>query len=74
MRILIPIVALLGLGCQLSPVVTTPEPGSGSSRYDDCRRASRDYCRDVLEVESDERDKCVAKRVYACIAGNASKE
>ena len=73
MRILLPLAALLGLACQLSPVVTTPsETSGGSSRYDDCRRASRDYCRDVLDTADDERDKCVAERVYRCIAGSGT--
>ncbi len=73
MRFLILLLALLGLACQLSPVVTTPaETGSSSGRYDDCRRASRDYCRDVLDTEDDERDKCVAERVYRCIAESGS--
>ena len=62
---------LLALGCQLSPVVTTPGD-AGSSRYGDCRRASRDYCEHVLAVSADEKDKCVAERVFECLTGERS--
>lgn len=60
----------LALGCQVSPVVTPPSE-AGSSRYDDCRRASRDFCRHVLAVADDEQDKCVAERVFECLTGGS---
>jgi hypothetical protein len=68
MRPTILLAALLGLACQLSPVVTTPTD-EGNSRYADCRRASRDYCKHVLAVDDDEKDECVAKRTFECLSG-----
>jgi hypothetical protein len=69
MRPTILLTVLLALGCQLSPTVTTRPSDEGGSRYGDCRRASRDYCRDVVEASDDERDKCVSQRVFECVSG-----
>ncbi len=60
--------ALLALACQVSPVVTPP---SRDSRYEDCRRASRDYCKHVLSVSDDEKDKCMAQRAFECLSGGS---
>ncbi len=70
MRLTLLLCALLALACQLSPVVTTPGD-ERSSRYSDCRRASRDYCKHVLSVSNDEKEKCVAERVFQCVAGES---
>jgi hypothetical protein len=68
MRRSILLASLLALACQISPVVT-PSSEEGNSRYSDCRRAARDYCRHVLAVSDDEQDKCVAKRAFECLSG-----
>jgi hypothetical protein len=67
MRLSILLATLLFLACQVSPVVTPPSD-EGNSRYSDCRRASRDYCKHVLAVSDDEKDKCVAERVFECLS------
>jgi hypothetical protein len=68
----IPILALLaalaGAGCQLSPVITTPEPRQ-SDRYDDCRRAAEEYCHHARKAPESEMDRCVADAVYSCVSG-----
>lgn len=56
--------ALAGLGCQISPVVN--EPLDGGSRYDDCRRAALDYCRDL--GQSSEGDTCISRATFECVS------
>jgi hypothetical protein len=60
--------ALLALGCTISPVVSDPREES-SDRYSDCRRAAKDYCREVVNTPSNEVDRCVADYAYRCISG-----
>lgn len=63
------LLALVALGCQISPVITDPEQG-GSGRYDDCRRAARNYCRDVMGAIEDEMQRCVSEHVFRCVSGS----
>ncbi len=71
-RILIICLAAVGLSCSISPVVTEPMRGE-DSRYRDCRRASRDYCEDVIGAASGEDSRsCVAKHTFECVAGPRS--
>ncbi len=68
------VLALLGLSCTVSPVITEPSThGGGSDRYDDCRRASQDYCREVLNTSDDEMKKCVANFTYECLTGGGGE-
>jgi len=53
--------------CSISPVFDTPTD-SMQGRYHDCRRASKDYCRDALGTSQDEMGKCVASATYKCVA------
>jgi hypothetical protein len=69
MKILLLLLALAGLSCQISPVITPTEEG-GSERYDDCRRAAKDYCRDVLGVAKEDTKECVSKATFECISGS----
>jgi hypothetical protein len=64
-------VAALGLGCQISPVVSTPEEGSRSSRYRDCKDAARAYCRDFRGASQEEMKKCVAEAAFKCTSGGS---
>jgi hypothetical protein len=68
MKLIALLIAVSGLACTVSPVITEPQNG-GSDRYSDCRRAARDYCRHVLEVEDDGMKRCVANSTYECLAG-----
>ena len=56
------------LGCSIDPVITAPDALS-SGRYDDCKRAARDFCRDVVGVGDAEERRCVSEHVYECVAG-----
>ena len=77
MKFIIPTVAgvalaaLLGLACQIKPVVTVPE--ERSDRYSDCRRVSKAYCREVVGAEDEELSRCVAKATYDCVSGRAPR-
>ena len=68
-RILIIVLAAVGLSCSISPVVTEPM-GRGDNRYSDCRRASRDYCENVIGTAGGEDSRsCVAKHTFECVSG-----
>ena len=61
--------ALLTLGCTFSPVLTGVPTGSQrSDLYDACRRAAKDYCRDVSATADDEMKACVARSTYECVS------
>ena len=70
MRILIPLLLASALGCQISPEVVTTDPSQTTGRYDDCRRAARDYCRYVVQASDAEKDRCVAEQAFACLRGS----
>ena len=57
--------ALVFLGCSLT--VPAGDSEERSSRYDDCRKASRDYCRDV--AKNDDHRTCVSKATFECVSG-----
>ena len=57
----------LALGCTLAPVVTVPE--SEGTDYDDCQRAARSYCEDVISANDRDSDECVAKYTFQCVSG-----
>jgi hypothetical protein len=59
--------AVLGLGCEISPVVSAQEPPSG--RFPDCERAAQSYCEFVIEAKARDMERCVADHLYQCIAG-----
>ncbi len=64
--------ALLALSCTISPVVTEPSlDGGRRDHYGACKRASKDYCREVLATAQDEMNKCVANFTYECLTGSA---
>ncbi len=66
------VLALLALSCTISPVVTEPSlDGGRRDHYGACRRASKDYCREVLATAQDEMKKCVANLTYECLTSGA---
>lgn len=60
------LLAPLAAGCEIAPVVTTPDPPS--TRYVDCERAADDYCEHVVEPRDRDMDRCVAEYKYKCVA------
>ena len=59
-------VCLLALGCEIAPIVSTPD--NPSTHYDDCRRAADDYCEHVVVPRVDEMDRCVAQYAFECVS------
>jgi len=57
-------------GCEISPVVTDPTQREPDP-YHACRRAARDYCKEVVQPSTAELDRCVADRAYRCLSGGA---
>ena len=57
----------LALGCRIAPVVSDTQVGT--SHYDDCEQAARDYCEHVVGARDRESDECVAKYTYQCVSG-----
>ncbi len=73
MKTFVLVLALVGLSCTLSPVITAPSLDGGErDRYHACKRASKDYCHEVLGTANDEMAKCVANFTYECLTGSAS--
>ncbi len=70
MRYLLLALVSVCLGCSIAPVVTDPGD-SAAGRYDDCRRAARDYCRDVVRPDDDAMKKCVSEATYRCMTGGS---
>ena len=68
MRFLIPLIALLGLACTISPVISDPGRGGGGGRYGGCRRAAEDYCRHVADSPPSETEACVARHTLECVS------
>ena len=66
-RIALLALASLSLACSIAPVVTEPS-GGGGGRYEDCRRASKDYCRDVVQPGDDRMKKCVSESTFKCVS------
>lgn len=70
-RTLLALVAALGAAaCQISPVVTDPNPPHSDDLYAQCREAARDYCRKVVGAADDELDRCVAEHAFRCVSGS----
>jgi len=63
-------IALCAAGCTISPVVTDPT-ARHSDRYSDCRRAAKEYCREVVNPSDDDEDRCVAEHAYRCTSGGS---
>jgi hypothetical protein len=71
MKLIVLLIALSGLACTVSPVITDPGSDGGSSeRYSGCKRAAKDYCRHVVEADEDEMDRCVANSTFECLSGS----
>lgn len=66
MRIWLLALCLPALGCEIAPVVSTPE--LPNTRYEDCRRAADDYCTYVVRPRVDEMQHCVAQHAYQCVS------
>ena len=60
---------VLALGCRIAPVVSDTQVGT--SNYDDCERASRNYCERVVRASDAELEDCVAKYTFQCISGSS---
>jgi hypothetical protein len=64
-------IALVSLGasaCSITPVVGEMPIPSGD-RYNQCRLAASDYCKDVKGAEDEELDRCISRATYECVAG-----
>ena len=59
----------LALGCTISPVVSDPQ--AGTSHYDDCEQAARNYCEQVVKAGDSDLEGCVAKYTFQCISGGS---
>jgi hypothetical protein len=59
----------LALGCRIAPVVSDTQ--LGTSKFDDCERASQNYCEQVVGATDAELEKCVAKYAFQCISGSS---
>jgi hypothetical protein len=68
MKLIALLIAVSGLACTVSPVITDPARGE-SDRYSDCRRAAKDYCRHVIDASESEMDRCVANSTFECLSG-----
>lgn len=58
------------LGCEISPVVTSPSDAPGV-RYSDCDRAAEEYCEHSVKAPSREMDACVAESRFKCLSSGA---
>jgi hypothetical protein len=68
--LVVAVVCLAAIGCEISPVVSSPEPTG--SRYSDCERAALAYCEDVIRARGTEMDACIAEHVYECVSSGAT--
>jgi len=68
MRVILIFLALMGLSCTISPVITDPAVGE-DDLYGACRRAAKEYCRQVVEVPETDMRKCVAQSTFDCVSG-----
>ncbi len=66
-------VSLVGLSCRISPVITAPDDGGGHQMYDDCRRAAKDYCRDVIGASKEDMKACVSQSTFECLSGRSGR-
>jgi hypothetical protein len=57
----------LALGCRIAPVVSDTQ--LGTSHYDDCEQAARNYCEHVIGASDADLEGCVAKYAFQCISG-----
>ena len=71
MRTLVIVLTLVCLSCRISPVITVPDEDVGGSRYSACKRAAKDYCRDVVGASSGEMKSCVSDSTFSCLSGGA---
>ena len=69
-RALLVAASIFAAACSIAPVVTDPTDGGFGSRYDDCRRAARNYCADFVQPAPDDMKKCVAEATFNCVSGN----
>jgi hypothetical protein len=73
MRLLILTLALASSACRIAPIIQDPViSGVGdrnSGRYEDCRTAARDYCKDVEGASGEALKRCVSKATYTCVSG-----
>jgi hypothetical protein len=67
--LLVGLLFLTTLGCEISPVVSAPE--QEGSRYRDCERAARDYCKHSIKAGEDEMKACVAEHLFRCVSAGA---
>jgi hypothetical protein len=77
MRLLIVMLALASAACRIAPVIQDPVISDigdrRGTRYEDCRRAARDYCKDVEAATGDEFDRCVSKATYTCVSAGGGE-
>ena len=60
----------LALGCEISPVVTSPMDSPGM-RYGDCERAAEEYCEHSIKASEREMEACVAEHRFKCLSSRA---
>jgi hypothetical protein len=63
------VVGCLAVGCRIAPVVSDTQ--LGTSHFDDCDQAARNYCEHVVKAGDDELEGCVAKYTLQCISGTS---
>ena len=75
MKLLLMTLALASGACRIAPIIQDPvisDVGDRSSgRYEDCRTAARDYCKDVEGASGEALRRCVSKATYDCVSGGA---
>jgi hypothetical protein len=59
----------LALGCRIAPVVS--DTNVGTSHFDDCEQAARNYCEQVVGASESDLEGCVAKYTFKCISGGS---
>jgi hypothetical protein len=64
--LLLGLAALTAVGCEISPIVSAPEPPD--TLYDDCKRAARDYCEYVVQPRAGDMERCVATHAFECVS------
>jgi hypothetical protein len=59
----------LAFGCRIAPVIS--DTRVGTSHFDDCEQAARNYCEQVVGAGESDLEGCVAKYTFQCISGTS---
>ena len=61
MKLILILLALVGLACTISPVITADPWELEGNLYGACRHAAKEYCRKVMDLPESEMKKRVAQ-------------